>query len=318
MPTSAGDDEGERNGEGERPILQRGRQQRLHDIGRIGAEHHHLAMRHVDDAHDAEGDRKADGRQQQNGRGREAVPEVLHDAPQGEARMDGARAPRRRALDRRIGRLLGDRVDEALRVLVAARLQRRDRGEAILRSRRCRWSRRSRPAASFERGGDARIALLGELRLERRQRLGVARVEHVAPAALRRFSGSGLASVSEPIAPSMALLQRVVDAHLLEGGGVGAGDRLAGLRVDERAVGGLVGDDMIGGIDHAGDCRRAPPEWPPPAAAPRRRVRRPPSRVCGNLSSRNLASVSSRASARAAAGASSATSQRRARRDRAA
>ena len=34
-------------------------------------------MRHVDDAHDAEGDGKADGRQQQHGAERDAVPDVL-------------------------------------------------------------------------------------------------------------------------------------------------------------------------------------------------------------------------------------------------
>ena len=38
----------------------------LHDVGRVGAEHHHLAMRHVDHAHHAEGDGEADGGQQQH------------------------------------------------------------------------------------------------------------------------------------------------------------------------------------------------------------------------------------------------------------
>ena len=38
----------------------------LDDEGRVGAEHHHLAMRHVDDAHHAEGDGEADRRQQQH------------------------------------------------------------------------------------------------------------------------------------------------------------------------------------------------------------------------------------------------------------
>ena len=32
----------------------------LHDVGRVGAEHHQLAVSHVDDAHDAERDRQAD------------------------------------------------------------------------------------------------------------------------------------------------------------------------------------------------------------------------------------------------------------------
>ena len=37
------------------------RHRELHDVGRVGAEHHQLAVRHVDDAHDAERDRQADG-----------------------------------------------------------------------------------------------------------------------------------------------------------------------------------------------------------------------------------------------------------------
>ena len=42
------------------------RHQRLHDVGRVGAEHHQLAVRHVDDAHDAEGDGEADGDEHQH------------------------------------------------------------------------------------------------------------------------------------------------------------------------------------------------------------------------------------------------------------
>ena len=69
MPTSAGDQEGQRHRDQQRIVEQarrRGADDLLHDEGRVGAEHHHLAMRHVDDAHDAEGDGEADGRQQQH------------------------------------------------------------------------------------------------------------------------------------------------------------------------------------------------------------------------------------------------------------
>ena len=38
----------------------------LHDVGGVGAEHHQLAVRHVDDAHDAERDRQADRDQHQH------------------------------------------------------------------------------------------------------------------------------------------------------------------------------------------------------------------------------------------------------------
>jgi hypothetical protein len=65
----AGDDEGERQRDRQRIIEQPGvaaADDFLHHEGRVGAEHHHLAMRHVDDAHDAEGDGEADGGQQQH------------------------------------------------------------------------------------------------------------------------------------------------------------------------------------------------------------------------------------------------------------
>ena len=84
-PTSAGDQEGERQGDGQRPVEQAGRasaDRLLHDEGRVGAEHHHLAMRHVDDAHDAEGDGEADGGEQQHRAEREAVPDVLAGLPE--------------------------------------------------------------------------------------------------------------------------------------------------------------------------------------------------------------------------------------------
>ena len=70
-----------------------GRQEELDDIGRVGAEHHHLAVRHVDDAHDAEGDGEADGGEQQHRRSGEAVPEVLRRAPEQRAASGWRRAP---------------------------------------------------------------------------------------------------------------------------------------------------------------------------------------------------------------------------------
>ncbi len=39
----------------------------LHNIGRVRAEHHQLAVRHVDDAHDAERNRQSDGDQHEHG-----------------------------------------------------------------------------------------------------------------------------------------------------------------------------------------------------------------------------------------------------------
>ena len=85
--------------------------QLLHHEGGVGAEHHHLAMRHVDDAHHAEGDGEADRREQQHRAEREPVPGVLHRAPEREAVLDRRRSRRaRRVLHRRrrVGRQAGE------------------------------------------------------------------------------------------------------------------------------------------------------------------------------------------------------------------
>ena len=87
----AGDQKGERQRDHQRIVEQRrivGADQLLHDEGRVGAEHHHLAMRHVDDAHDAEGDGEADGGEQQHRAERQPVPGVLHRGPDRQAVLD--------------------------------------------------------------------------------------------------------------------------------------------------------------------------------------------------------------------------------------
>ena len=87
----ARDQERERHRDEQRIVEQAGiagADQVLHDEGRVGAEHHHLAMRHVDDAHHAERDGKADGGEQQHRAEREPVPGVLHGAPQREPVVD--------------------------------------------------------------------------------------------------------------------------------------------------------------------------------------------------------------------------------------
>ena len=66
-----------------------GAQEFLHHEGRVGAEHHHLAVGHVDDAHDAEGDGEADGGEQQHRAERQPVPDVLDVADEAQAVLDG-------------------------------------------------------------------------------------------------------------------------------------------------------------------------------------------------------------------------------------
>ena len=135
----------------------------------------------------------------------------------GEGRFGGA-------LDRGIRRFLRDPINEALRVLIAAFLQRRDRGETVL-LRGAVARRHDRGLGELECGGDARVAFLRELRLKRRQRLGVVGPEHVfgrRDPLLRIGIGEGQRTHRAFDGAS----QRVVDAHFLEGGGVDAGNRL--------------------------------------------------------------------------------------------
>ena len=68
-PTAPATRKASGNGDDQRAVEQArraGADQLLHDEGGVGAEHHHLAMRHVDDAHHAEGDGEADRGEQQH------------------------------------------------------------------------------------------------------------------------------------------------------------------------------------------------------------------------------------------------------------
>jgi hypothetical protein len=158
----------------------------------------------------------------------------------GESRFGGG-------LDCRIGRNLRERLDEALRVLIAAFLQCRDRRETVLRRRpvaRCQDRGPSQPQGRHDPG----VTLLRELRLERRQRLGVTGFEHV----LRRREPLLRISAGErqrSDRPLDGLPQRVVDAYLLEGGCFRGRNRLSGFCVKERSCRSLICHDVIGRID---------------------------------------------------------------------
>lgn len=78
-------EEGQWQGDGKRPVEQPriiGADHLLHHESDIGAQHNHFAMRHVDDAHDAKGNSKADGRKQQDGTERKTVPDILSGIPE--------------------------------------------------------------------------------------------------------------------------------------------------------------------------------------------------------------------------------------------
>ncbi len=250
-PTSAGDDEGERQGDGQRPVEQPRRvdaDDLLHDEGGVGAEHHHLAMGHVDDPHDAEGDGQTDGRQQQDRAQRQAVPEVLQDIPQRQRALDDADRLVGRGEHRR-GRRRRQAGEQRQRVLVAAVADDGDGGELV---------RFARPAHGEDDGGarlflhalDVRVLLGGDRLFERRQGGGVAVAEHGFRRghALGRIGGHQL-QLAERGGDGVA--DPVVDPHLLDIGGL-AGNRRAGGGVDiARAgldVGLAVGREIEGAV----------------------------------------------------------------------
>ena len=138
----AGDQEGQRNGDGERIVEQRRivrSDHILHHEGHIGADHHHLAVRHVDDAHDAEGDGKPDGGEQQHRAERNAVPGVLHRVPNAQPLADGGGGAGGGFHDRRRG-AGGKTLQKPQRVLIAALRIDRDGGELVVVAWRRRWS----------------------------------------------------------------------------------------------------------------------------------------------------------------------------------
>ncbi len=141
----AGDQEGERDRDRQAGAVQRRSRsvdRLLHDKGRIGAEHHHLAMRHVDHAHDAEGDRQPGGSQQQHGTERHPVIDALRDIPQRDDAIDRPHAGLGRGGDGR--RLAGQRGKQAARVDIAARANGGNGGESVADRGRCGEQQRGR------------------------------------------------------------------------------------------------------------------------------------------------------------------------------
>ncbi|KAG1247505.1 hypothetical protein G6F65_020131 [Rhizopus arrhizus] len=75
MPTSA-------------PARQPGAEQRLHHIRHIGADHQQFAVRHIDDAHQAEGDGQPQRSQQQHAAQADAVEKVARPFDGGQVAVD--------------------------------------------------------------------------------------------------------------------------------------------------------------------------------------------------------------------------------------
>ena len=130
----AGDDEGQRHGDDQRLVEQariaRSRITSWTDEGHVGAEHHHLAMGHVDDAHDAEGDGEPDGGEQQHRAERDAVPGVLRRLQMASSlEIERDRAGGSRVTD--AGVSAGSADSSADRVLIAALADDGDGGDLV-------------------------------------------------------------------------------------------------------------------------------------------------------------------------------------------
>jgi len=85
------DEERGRNGDDDREtdVI---RHQELNDVGGVSTEHHQFAVRHVDDAHDAEGDGETDRDQHEDGTLAQAVNQRLHARIEAPVAFDDAQA----------------------------------------------------------------------------------------------------------------------------------------------------------------------------------------------------------------------------------
>ncbi len=191
----------------------------LHQIRSVRADHHQLAMRHVDDAHHAEGDREPGGGEQQNRAEAQAVIRVLQPGPQAQMEIDRAH----RALDRRRhGRGWPAATIESTR----APRCRRDRASVeIAASLSAFRARRSRPASAAARAccivrltegpSPARSPRSARARLRGRADL------KIESAAIWRAAASGEVSRSTPRAVSSVAADIVVETHGLQRAGFG-------------------------------------------------------------------------------------------------
>ncbi len=198
MPTRPATRKADGNGDRQRVVEQprrEGADELLHHERGVGAQHHHLAVRHVDDAHDAEGDGEPDGREQQDGAEREAVPEVLHHAAIGRdtgrwRRWHRPPCAARWAADRRAGCRAVPRASWSLRSRMTAMASSLSTSldDGCMRTIAARAS-----SIAFLTRASVSLA---KRRFERRQRVGIARLEHglrrlEAPVRDRAPAGSG-------------------------------------------------------------------------------------------------------------------------------
>ena len=247
-------------------------------------------------AHHPEGDGETDGGEQQDGAERQAVQDVLHDCPTARDSTGSTRSAASAAALTAPLAVPRHGAQEAQRVLVAARAQRRDRFEALC-LRRVGLGRQDGRARLAERRLDACLGFPGKGGLDPAERGGIARGED----GLRGGKALGrIGRLDRHVADRRRerAPQGIVDADLLEAGVVdgrllaGPGDMGASGVV-------LVVDGLAGGVEEQPAVRKRIEDLG------RCRSGRSPASsvtafsVSGNLSRVKRASVSSTASARA-------------------
>ena len=190
-------------------------------------------MRHVDDAHGAEGDGEPDRRQQQHRAQRDAVPDVLRHLPGGDASGESNSAPA-------VAASLTSPSDDAAVACSTARASRSPR------------SRTSAMASTFCAAGASEASTLAARAslIERLMRASfspasawsraaseeASRRLKRASAAPRRTAGSGLIRVSEPTAASMMPRSRLLTRTRSSSASDAAAGRLAGDRLGQREL----------------------------------------------------------------------------------
>ncbi len=130
-PEQPGEQERDRHGDDEIGIDPQARQkiaeQLLHDKGDIGADHDHLAMRHVDDAHHPKRDGQPDRGEQQHATKADALKQMSGEPGQPQAVVDrGERVVGRLAQPGIEVGLVAELVDEALHLRVGGAGERTD------------------------------------------------------------------------------------------------------------------------------------------------------------------------------------------------
>ena len=282
---AAGDEEGERGGDQQRPVEEAGgvgADHLLGDEGGVGAEHDQLAMRHVDDAHHPEGDGEADGGEQQHRAERQAEPDVLRLAPHRLACARSRRPPSVAAAA--IAGLLGGLA--AASAAAARRCRRARRRPPIAAT----WPATSASPAEHRRRRAPRVSAAAPRRRSRRRArrrapamlLGIGGAERPRPPRPAAWPGRGRISVSVEsaarIARRSALLTRTASVERAATGPSSA--PVSGSKpwrsaprpgdAEDRAVGlAPVQLALAERLEHRGGARRR--RW--------RRSRRPPRRA---------------------------------------